>query len=292
MGLDFRSISRQAIIGGFCGLLGWCVISAVSAGSAASIGLLLGLCFSMSQPTRQVILNGSTVRRIIGRLPLILLAGAVSGTAGVLIGEWLFQYFDFPIWPRAIGWAVFGLGTGAASALLDRSLQSLTFGAIGGLIGGLLGGSCYEALAAAAISSGMTRSLAIALGGSLGLTILGCCICGMVGLVEMVLRNAWLRILNGVRAGQSRTLSGSGPGLVIGRGETTDLCIRGDQKIANKHVLIAGDSGGFIAKGLDPGQASILRQGRAISRSSIPLQDGDLVCIGDTQARFQMSQLR
>lgn len=292
MRLDFRSIFRQAIIGGICGLLGWCVISILSASSSAVIGLLLGLCFSLSQPVRQVIMDGRTIRRISSRLPLVMLAGAISGLMGVFVGELLFQLFDFPIWPRAIGWGLFGLGAGAASALLDRSFQSLMFGAVGGLIGGLLGGSSYEALAAVAISSGMTRSLAIALGGSLGLTVLGCCICGMIALVELVLRNAWLRVLNGARAGQSRTLSRSGRGLLIGRAEASDLCIRGDQKIANRHVVIAGTSAGFTARAQDPGQVSVLRQGKVISQPEVLLQDGDLVCIGDTQARFQSSQLR
>ena len=292
MSFDLKSISRQAIVGGFCGLLGWIAIRLLSVSSATSIGLLLGLCLSAGQPIRQVLLNGRSVRQISARLPIAVVAGLLSGVVGVHIGEFLFQQFDYPIWPRAIGWGVFGLGIGTASGLIERSTQSRVFGAIGGLIGGLLGGSSYEAIASAAVSSGITRSLAIAFGGSLGLTVLGLCIGGMIALVELVLCNALFRILNGARAGQMRTLSSNDSELVIGRSENCDLCIRGDQSIAGKHVSVLGSTSGFFARAIESSEITVIRGGKKLTHSEVALNDGDLICIGETQARFQLSQLR
>ena len=86
-------------------------------------------------------------------------------------------------------WSV---GVGAVHGLLDRSAAKLRNGLIGGAIGGLIGGFLFDPIAAVLNSgSGMSGRVA-------GFVIMGLCIGAMIAFVQVVMRDAWLTVMDGM----------------------------------------------------------------------------------------------
>ncbi len=108
------------------------VLTVVTAGTiGAAIGLGLNVLGGMA--------NGQW-RQLLRRALPGLLCGGAGGLAGGLVGG-LMYYYDLP---RAIGWAVFGLGVGCAEGVYDRSFRKIRNGLIGGAAGGFVGGMLFN----------------------------------------------------------------------------------------------------------------------------------------------------
>ena len=169
----------------------------------------------------------------------------MGGAIGSLLGAALYAAGNGqPVW-LVIGWMVAGLLIGAASGLFDllrailakrelgQAVRKSLNGVYGGLLGGLLGGLPFGLLTAPAEDG--TQPLPLS-GLAIGLTILGICIGLMVALAQVFLKEAWILVESGRRAGRQLMLSKEET--TIGRAEACDLGLFGDNAIEKLHARI------------------------------------------------------
>ncbi len=293
MKVDVVALYQRSLLGGLGGLVGWLLVTLlvpVDSGTVlrtlmtgALIGLALGACcgayeglFRERSPKR--VMRGSAVGGGIG---------LIGGIVGLVIGEFIFAIAGGGLFSRAIGWGVFGGLIGTNEGVSRKMPQKAAFGAYGGFLGGLFGGSTYQFLATGASRwLGFSRDSGLAIGGAVGLVLLGMFIGCLIGLVEDLLRSAWLLFFSGKYEGQTRTLDPSKRVTTLGRSELTDICLLGDPEIAAEHAKIVVDGGKFV---LEPVGGEVLAgaQGKLQSVQSYSLAPGDFIQIGSVRARFQ-----
>jgi len=153
---------------------------------------------------------------------------------------------------------------------------------VGGLLGGLIGGSTYERLSTLLRAVTHDRELALTVGTAVGLIILGACIGSLIGLVEDILRTAWLKVVVGRLEGRTFTLTRKETRL--GKADNCDIVLPGDDDIFPQHAVIEQAQKTFV---LRPLQHSVLVNRQPVS-SSHQLKHGDRIQLGKTQMTFNL----
>ncbi|MHB1001233.1 MAG: FHA domain-containing protein [Armatimonadota bacterium] len=258
----------------------------------ATFGLLMGLAMGL--------VNGINSGSVMLRRRHIIWGGAVGlggGLLGLLIGQWFFGpiyqtikqmemvsalgplAFVFKVVVRGIGWGFIGLFIGLVQGLPIKSKKAARHGAIGGLIGGLLGGMLFEVVPfilpplidnPGVISRGISMTIT---GASIGL---------FIGLVETLLKQAWIRVVQGKNEGKEYIISKAQT--TIGRDELSDIALFGDRDISPMHALIESSA---------PGRYVLRDSGNPIGTNvngqriqEYLLRDGDNIQIGSMQLEF------
>ena len=147
-----------------------------------------------------------------------------------------------------------------------------------------MGGSTYEWLYGMCRIV-LPRHLSQAVGGAIGLVLLGLFVGAMIGLVEDLLRAAWLLFLNGRLEGQTRTLDPLKQITMIGRSELSEVCIMGDPGISSRHAKIVSEGGEFVLEPVE-GQVQLDRAGTRLPITRELLKTGDVMLIGAQRIRF------
>jgi hypothetical protein len=159
---------------------------------------------------------------------------------------------------------------------------------LGGLLGGLVGGGTYEGLVAVMLHTG-NRSVALGWGSAAGLIILGACIGALIGLVESLLRKAWLFFITGRLEGQTRTLDSSRPH-TLGSAPTCTIVLPRDPSVAPIHAEIAFTNGEFVVRARD-GEVIVRREAREmLIKSQANLLPGDRIHLGQTRMAFRKEE--
>src|SRR5205085_596548 len=142
--------------------------------------------------------------------------------------------------PTVIGWMLAGVLIGAGLGAYDilmalngkqemKAAQRKTLnGVYGGLLGGLIGGLPFWALENTTI---LPRSSAL-----VSLVLLGACIGLMIGLAQVILKEAWIKVEEGFRPGRELLLNKEET--TIGRAESCDLGLYADNSIDRLHASI------------------------------------------------------
>ena len=234
-----------AVCGGAAAFVGWALGEPLGAGVMVDAlkGLFLGLMLGVVLALIDSLWNFSQTQVIRGACPARVVAGlsgCVAGFFGGLIGSGLFAALtEIPLRSRVFGWTLTGLLIGASVGVFDLlvalatkqdpagPLKKVVNGLIGGGVGGLLGGllSSSSRAAWAASFSGKPDLLdKLWTPGRRGFVVLGLCIGLLVGLAQVILKQAWLKVEKGFRPG--RELIVSKEQVVIGRGESraTSAC--------------------------------------------------------------------
>lgn len=225
-----------------------------------------------------------------------VLVGAIGGLLGLFFGQSLFGslykdpsmsvgfsaagplVFIWDVVVRAMGWGLIGFFLGLVQGIPIKSKKAAWQGAIGGLIGGLLGGTLFEIVPyvlppGTKNPSVVSRGIAmIATGASIGF---------FIGLVEALLKQAWIRVVQGRNEGKEYVISK--PRTTIGRDELSDVGLFGDRDVAPLHAVIEmhngrhsiKDAGGFIGTAVN---------GQKVAEHI--LRDGDLIQIGLMRLEF------
>lgn len=259
MQLDGRRLYRNAVVGALGGLAAWALLSLLVRFETTTLGALLlkdallgagvGLCLGAALAATSALEDGWGRKHL---RPLLLSAaiGAAAGPVGLIAGEFIFLLADGGVWPRAAGWAIFGALLGAGQWYVTGSRDKGLYAALGGLLGGLMGGATYERLSLILRSAGDNSAAALTVGSAVGLIILGASICFFIGLVEGILRRAWLYFWRGPLEGQTRTVDNLRPVTTIGRGEQADILLRNDPDLQPLHAAIEAQPGGFLLRPL------------------------------------------
>ncbi len=293
MTFDTIRIYYNAVFGALGGLVSWALIGLllhIEGDSTALLfvkdaiqGALVGVCIGAALGLVEGLTVSRSTQRTIKGGVLGGAIGLIGGLVGLVFGEIIFLLAGGGVWPRAIGWAVFGFLLGTAEGIAHRDRRRASYGAIGGLLGGLVGGSTYERTSQLLRALTQNRDLSLTVGGALGLIILGACIGSLIALAAEILKTAWLKGLRGKLEGQ--TLALTKERTTLGRAETCDIRIPGDAQVADHHADISQTPQGFLIEARG-GQVLVDQQ----PVSSQMLQSGNNIQLGRSVLAFFTEQ--
>lgn len=276
-----RIVYYSALAGGWGAFVGWLLAellffrSGIEEGAmqAAAVGAIVGAGIGLGLSVVGGLANGSIAEIARRALPGVV-AGGFGGAVGSLVGDVLDKFFG-----RAPAWMIVGIGIGIVEGLYDRSASKLRNGLIGGALGGLLGGVLFDLIQKGVVhGSGMSSRAA-------GFVVLGIAIGALIGLVQVVLKDAWLTVLDGYRPGRQLILSR--PVTALGRGDHLPLPFVGPMNagIESEHVRIVRQaSGAFV---LEDNQSKLgTRLNNQPVTQPTPLKDGDVIKFGTNFVRF------
>ncbi|MCS7209030.1 MAG: FHA domain-containing protein [Fimbriimonadales bacterium] len=250
--------------------------------SGGFIGAMIGLATGLSLGTGKHILRGVAIGA---------LGGALGGWIGLTVGQVVYSVFVVgmgevgQIVGRILGWGVFGALTGLSEGVIARSPKRMRNGLLGGAIGGALGGALFDFLA---FTFGTAVGFALRAEGEAGapsravaLTLIGAGVGLFIGLLEVITRSAWVRVLYGRNEGKDYPIDRDGA--YIGRDELADVPLRGDPQVAPRHAEIRVHGGGYWLTPLAP----IRLNGQPMTAPAA-LNDGDTLQIGSFRLQFQL----
>jgi hypothetical protein len=232
--------------------------------------------------------------RLAPRVGLSAVLGGLGGGLGGLFGQ--AGYSLFAVEPLMVfGWTLTGLLVGAAVGGYDvlrqwllgkdarGTVKKLWHGTLGGTVGGFLGGVGFVAIRTV-LSWATGRAPDELLSSSaVGFVALGSCIGLFIGLAQVILKEAWIRVEVGFRAGRELILTR--PETIIGRSEGCDIGLFGGVGVEKVHArIVQQDSEYWLHDENTPGGTFVndLR-----IRGPTRLRSGDRIRVGDCQLLFQ-----
>jgi hypothetical protein len=281
-----------AVLGGWAALLVWGLNQLPQVRNIGSelvktplVAGLLGLFMAATVGGLDAMLNASGKERL-ARILICAGIGLVGGMIGGLVGQVLYNLREMALL-RTVGWVLVGVSIGASIGVYDlvRSaaareesrvpLKKVFNGVLGGFVGGLVGGLISEVLQDR--FHALPRSAV-----ALGLVILGSCIGLLIGLAQVFLKEAWLKVEAGFRTGRELMLSKDET--TIGRAESCDLGLFGDNTIERTHARIKLKENRYFVE--DAGtQAGTFLNDQRVARA-VPLHNGDAIRVGNSVLRF------
>jgi hypothetical protein len=153
-------------------------------------------------------------------------------------------------------------------------------GLLGGALGGALGGFLFEQMST--LERLPRSSLA------LGLVILGVSIGLLIGLAQIILKEAWVKVEKGFRAGREMMLSKAET--TIGRAESCDIGLFDDQAIEPTHARILLERKRYVLADAGTPDGTYVNDQRIAGPT--PLHSGDLIRVGHSLLRFGERQKR
>lgn len=280
-----RLVYYCAVIGGWAAFIGWffseMFLQSDSAGGSVQVALvggLVGAAIGAGLNAVAGMANGQWKQLLMRTLPG-LIGGGLGGALGGLAGNILFMVGV----PRAFGWCLMGLGIGVVEGLYERSPGKIRNGLIGGGLGGLLGGMLFNPI------MGMIGSASGMSSRATSFVILGMCIGVLIGLAQVVLKDAWLTVLDGYRAGRQLILSQ--PVTTLGRAEHLPLPFLGamSQDLELEHARLTRQPNGSFALVDNQTRLGTRLNGQPI-QSTVVLKDGDVIKLGTNFIRFNERQ--
>jgi hypothetical protein len=294
-----RLIYYSAMISAWAAFLGWGVAEAITsaanidpATTAHATGVFLrfvlmvatagiiGAAIGLGLNVLGGMANGRW-RQLVRRAGPGLLCGFAGGSAGGIVGG-LMYYYDLP---RAIGWAVFGLGVGCAEGIYDRSFRKIRNGLVGGAAGGFVGGLLFNWICDLRWTESGAASRAA------GFVVLGLSIGAAIGLAHVVFRVAWLTVVDGYRTG--RQLNLTQPLTLLGRGDHVPLPFLGptNKDLDSEHARIRRMPDGSYCLEDNHTQLGTRLNGQPLT-AAMPLADGDVIRLGTNLVRFNERRQR
>jgi hypothetical protein len=311
----------SALCGGWSAFLGWALgrmlagesmfADMTSRGLATYLevgikGLILGLLVSLALGVVDAIWNlpAGSYGQMAQRAGASLLVGCFGGLLGGLLGQGLFDLTNNGFF-RVLGWTITGLLIGMSLGVFEMvtALQKrqpvtgprakLVKGLAGGAVGGLVGGSLSLVLGNAIM--GLFQKPDQALDRTLywsptaiGFVALGLCIGLMVGLSQVLFREAWIRVQSGFRAGRELLLTRDET--VIGRAEGSDIALFGDAGVERKHARIVRRGDRFVLEHLGGAGGTYVNDSPVTGPTA--LKSGDLIRVGRSVLSFGERQKR
>lgn len=284
----YRFVYYSAVIGGWAAFLAWMLAELLVFGGAtrgtlkvAIVGAIVGAAIGAGLS----LVSGMTAaqwKRLLVRLPPGLIGGAIGGAAGGSLGDLMFSAVGLP---RALGWMVMGLIIGSTEGLYERSPSKLRNGLIGGTIGGFLGGILFDPISNFMASGSGMAARAVAF------TILGISIGALIGLTHVVLKEAWLTVVDGFRPGRQLILTQRVT--VLGRGDHLPMPFLGysGRDLESEHLRITRQPDGRFSIEDNRSRLGTLVNGQRV-QGPLTLGDGDLIRLGSNIVRFNLRQGR
>jgi hypothetical protein len=283
-----------SLAGAASALAGWALGRLLPYGDGAIAqgvkGLFLGLALSLGLALVDALWNLSLSRvfAIAARVLSAVLVGGMAGLLGALVGEGLFRLLEWnPL--RIPGYVLVGLLIGLSVGVFDLlaslaanrdprgALRKVKSGLIGGTLGGVLGGVVSVLLHSS--WKGLFHDKAAELlwsPSAAAFAALGACIGLLIGLAQVMLKEAWIRVEEGFRPGRQQILARDET--TIGRAESCDVGLFGDAAVDKLHARIRRQAGEFILD--DAGSATGTYVNGVRLAGPRVLRSGDLIRVG------------
>jgi MFS family permease len=280
-----------AIAGGWAAFLAWLLVYLMGPGrpdtsvtaltKTTVIAGALGMLVAAALGFIDALLNATGSQRLM-RVLVCAAVGLPGGLLGGLIGESLHKAGM----PLLFGWMLVGIFVGASIGIFDilraqtaggelrMPLKKTLNGVYGGLLGGLIGGAPFGLLLS-------VQSLPMS-GLAIGLVLLGLCVGLLIGLAQVFLKEAWLRVEQGRRSGRQMMLSKEET--TIGRAEGVDLGLYGEQGIEKLHARIILKGNRYYLDDVETPGGTFLNDARVVKPT--PLKNGDAIRLGSCVLRF------
>ncbi len=256
------------------------------------IGSILAVLVSLVIGALDALMNSVGMQRV-PRVAMCVVIGLVGGAIGAWFGQRLYGASHML---RSVGWALTGFLIGASLGIYDlvkaqmagqgsgMAIRKIINGAIGGALGGLLGGILFDAIAG--MGEAVTGLPLEQTPRAIGLVILGLCIGLLISLAHVILKEASVKVEQGFRAGRELILSK--PETTIGRAESSDIGLFGDNGVERTHarILKKGDRW-VLADNNTPGGTFL--NGERVDGPT-PLRSGDVIGVGRSALRFTERQ--
>jgi hypothetical protein len=183
---------------------------------------------------------------------------------------------------RMFAWTLAGATMGLGQGIALRSSRLIGYGLLGGIIGGMLGGLLFDPLDMVVIGADRVGADWARL---IGFAAIGIAVGTMIGVVELLTRDAWLRMIEGPLAGKEFLMFRDV--MNIGASPKSEIYLFNDPKVAQTHATIrmVGDECEITARDrVNP----LLVNGQSVRTSR--LRHGDRIHIGDTSFLFEQRQ--
>jgi hypothetical protein len=180
---------------------------------------------------------------------------------------------------RGTAWMLAGVAMGLGQGIALRSKRLLLYGLIGGVVGGLLGGLLFDPLDLLLLGRDKPSAHWARFA---GIAIIGACVGAMIGVVELLARDAWLRMTQGPLAGKEFLIFKDL--LKVGSSPRSDIYLFNDPAVAAHHATIRalGEECEIEASSREH---PLLVNDRVVKSSR--LRHGDQITIGKTMFLFQ-----
>jgi hypothetical protein len=294
-----------SVCGGWAALLAWGVCYLLgpadpreirsAMGNAILIGACLGAFVASAVGFVDSLLNSVGFQRV-QRTLVCMGVGLLGGALGGMLG----QAFRNLHMPRLFGWIIVGVFIGASIGVFDLIRASMAGedmkvpvkrtlnGVYGGLLGGFTGGLFYDLLMSLGDPANPLAGPLPFSKLAIGLVILGLLIGALIALAQVFLKEAWVGIETGRRAGKQMMLSKDET--VIGRAEGVDIGLYGEQGIEKKHALIVLENNNYYLEDNETPGGTFLNGKKVVDRAL--LKDGDKIQVGTAVLRFGERQKR
>ena len=288
------------LAGAASALAGWALGRALAHGHGllgqGLKGLYLGLTLALALALVDALWNLalSRVFTFLARVLTALLVGSMAGLLGGLVGEALYRSLHWDAC-LVLGYTLVGMLIGLSLGVFEL-LSSLAFnlpprgairkiksGLVGGTMGGILGGTVSLLLRTSWAGLFVDKAPDLLWSPSAtAFTALGACIGLMIGLAQVVLKEAWVSVEQGFRAGRQQILARDQ--VLIGRAENCDVGLFGDPLVDRVHARIFRQGQEFILD--DAGSATGTYVNDVKLTAPHPLRTGDLIRVGRCLLRF------
>ncbi len=294
-----------SLCGGCAAYVGWALGRFASPESsvmqAAVKGMFLGMMVALSLGLIDALwsLHWAQVHRIGARVLVAVGVGTVGGFLGGLVGQALYHFRHWSVF-LIFGWAMTGLLIGAAPGVFDvlarlareedlgGALRKIVNGVLGGFLGGLLGSVLFLLLQAVWGLVFRDRVEDFWSPSATGFVALGMCIGLLIGLAQVILKEAWVKVESGFRPGRELILSK--PEVVIGRAEGCDIGLFGDNSVERTHARILRKGRQYLLDDAGTPGGTYLNGERVAGPT--PLRAGDRIQVGRCVLLFGERQKR
>jgi hypothetical protein len=313
--MSFRLfIYYSALAGAISALVGWSLgrltidVYDKSILNTGLKGMYLAVVLALALSLIDALWNGGLARplSLLARVACAVVVGAFAGMLGGLLSESLSVMTDPPadaagegnrwrIFFTVIGYVLVGLLIGASLGLFDllaalfanRAIRSPTRkvrnGLIGGALGGLVGGVLSVLLRAGWDTLFADRETELLLSPSLAaFAALGLFVGLLIGLTQVILKEAWLRVERGFRAGRELILTSDE--ITIGRAESCDVGLFGDPNVEKLHARILRVGSDYVVSDAGTPAGTYVNDERI--GAPRPLAAGDVIRVGRCVLRF------
>jgi hypothetical protein len=271
---------------------------------ATIIGALLGLALAGVIGFLDALLNSGGAARYV-RVGICVIVGFFGSMFGAMVGQFLFEKTDkLPF--LVFGWTLVGVIIGASLGVFDllralranegmrQALRKVINGIIGGAVGGVIGGAInaamyiipwipMEATPENPIVPDTFKAAMPKFFLATGLVILGMCIGLLIGLAQIILKEAWVKVEAGFKAGREMILSK--PDTTVGRAESCDIGLFGDNQVEKLHARIVMRGDRYMLVDVNTPGGTFLNGERITGPA--PLKSGDMIGLGKSVLRFE-----
>ncbi len=288
-----RLIYWSALIGGWAAFITWLLMEVpfrylgIDEGKpyiSALLAIVMATIVAVTIGGGVSLASGLTNPKLVNlakRLVIGFIGGLLGGLLGSLIGACIFAVLQqVPVLgfiSRVLGWTLIGLGIGVSEGLLDRDLKKVRNGVIGGGLGGFLAGLFFVPVSLIIGSPMSSRAL--------GFVLLGLFLGLFIGLAQVLLKESWLTVEQGFRAGRQLILGKEQ--ITMGTSEKSSLIFiaYGAKGVEPLHLKITRqETGGYVLED-NQSRTGTLLNGQPVT-SPMLLNDGDSIQFGVNVVRF------